>query len=325
MSRLAWVVPACVVAAVVTGGLLGGPALADVPTPSPSPTDTGPSLLQPAPTETPTPTPSPAEAVANLHAAVDTTGALVVTWRAGAGDISYTVTATAPGAVRQAETTGISAAFSDLPAGATVRIRVVAHGPGGDSPPVGITGAIPASVPGVTGARMIAGATGMLVSWRPPASAPSGTRYLVELRGADGAVRSRLVAGTRVTVTGLTSGLVYTGSVTTVTDTGRSRPVSLGGVVWTPPAAPDPGAIVAPQAGASAAATASAVPHTASPALADAPTRRTLVSSPIAAAGLAGLAVVLGGSAIGLLLRRPRPRPGAPIPQTSPVARARRP
>jgi hypothetical protein len=46
-----------------------------------------------------------------------------------------------------------------------------------------------------------------------------------------------------------------------------------------------------------------------------------LVSSPVAAASLAGLAVLLGGIAIGLLLRRPSGRASAPATGTSPIAR----
>ena len=265
---------------------------------------------------TPTPTPSAAAPVSQLRAAVDTRGALVVSWRPGSGDTSFTVTATAAGRAHRADVTVSGASFSGLPAGTTVQIVVVAHGAGGDSTPVSITGAMPSVVRGVTGAAMHPTAAGMLVSWHAPAGVPAGTRYLVELRGADGAVRSRLVTGTSATVTGLTRGVLYTGAITAVTDAGRSAAVPVDGAVWTPPAviAGDP--VAAPLPAPSSAASATEVPHSAAPVLADSPARSTLVSSPIAAAALAGLAVVLGGIAIGLLLRRPRARPAAPLTQS---------
>lgn len=313
MSRLAWVAPACVLAVVVTGALLGGPASADEPTssPSPSPSPTGTTQLLPVlPTPTPTPAPSAAAPVSHLRAAVDTAGDLVVSWRAGAGDTSYTVTATA-GRARRVDTTVPSASFAGLPPGAAVRIVVVAHGPGGNSTPASITGAMPSVVPGVTGAVMRPAAAGMLVSWQPPVDVAVGTRYLVQLQGADGAMRSRLVAGTSTTVTGLTRGVLYTGSITAVTDTGRSAPVPVDGAVWAPPRTVTTGPIAAPLPARSSAPSPSVAPHTAAPVLADSPARSTLVSSPAAAAALAGLAVVLGGIAIALLLRRPR-GPAAP-------------
>ncbi|HET6825358.1 MAG TPA: fibronectin type III domain-containing protein [Amnibacterium sp.] len=313
MSRLAWVAPACVLAAVVTGGLLGGPAAADEPTPSPSPSPTGTTQLLPV-VPSPTPTPSRPSPVTRLRAAVDTTGALVVSWRAGAGDTSYTATVTAQGRARHAGATATSASFSGLPPGATVRIVVIAHGPGGDSTPVSITGAMPSVVPGVTGAAMHPVAAGMLVSWHAPTVA--GVRYLAQLQGADGAVRSRLVSATSATVTGLTRGVLYTGSITVVTDTGRSAPVPVDGAVWTPPLPVAAGPVAAPPPVPSSAPSATLVPHTTTPVLADSPARSTLVSSPIAAAALAGLAVVLGGVAIGLLLRRPRARGTSPLPQS---------
>jgi hypothetical protein len=320
MSRLAWVAPACVLAAVVTGALLGGPASAEEPTssPSPTPSPTGTSQLLPV-LPTPTPTPSAAP-VSQLRAAVDTAGALVVTWRAGSGDTSYTVTATAAGRTHRVEATDTTASFSGLPAGTAVQIVVVARGAGGDSIPVTITGAMPSAVPGVTGAAMHPAAAGMLVSWQAPANVAAGTRYLVQLHGADGAVRSRLVTGTTATVTGLTRGVLYTGSITAVTDTGRSAPVTIDGAVWTPPTTAG-GPIAAPQSAPSSAPSATAVPHTAAPVLADSPARRTLVSSPMAAGALAGVAVLLGGIAIGLLLRRPKARPAAPPTQSSPLVR----
>jgi hypothetical protein len=320
MSRLAWVAPACVLAAVVAVPLLGTPAFADDPASSPSPPPT--SSAAPLPVlPTPTPSASPAAPVTQLRAAVDTAGDLVVTWHAGAGDTAFTVTATAAAHRHRVESSGTSASFSKLPAGATVQIAVVAHGPGGDSAPVRITGAMPSAVPVVTGATMKAAPTGLLVSWQPSPHVAVGTRYLVELRGADGSVHSRMVAGTGVTVTGLTRGRLYTGSITAVTDSGRSAAAGLGGVVWTPPPAPAEGPIAAPPPAASTAPSATAAPHTAAPALADSPTRRTLVSSPVAAVSLAGLAVLLGGIAIGLLLRRPSGRPSAPATGTSPIAR----
>lgn len=315
MSRLAWAAPACVLGAVVTGALLAGPASADEPSSTPSPSPTGTTLLLPV-LPTPTPTPSAAAPVSRLRAAVDTTGALVVSWRAGAGDTSYTVTATAAGRARRDEATTTEASFSGLPAGTAVRIVVVAHGPGGDSSPVSITGAMPSVVPGVTGAAMHAVAAGMLVSWHVPLHVVSGTRYLVQLRGADGAMRSRLVTGTSTTVTGLTRGVLYTGSITAVTDTGRSAPVPVDGAVWTPPAAVATGPVAVPVPSPSSPPSRSAAPHPAAPVLADSRARSPLVSSPVAAAALAGLAVLLGGIAIGLLLRRPRPRSSPPLPQT---------
>lgn len=317
MSRLAWMAPACVLAAVVTGALLGGPASADEPTssPSPSPSPTGTTQLLPV-LPTPTPTPSAAGPVSHLRAAVDTAGALVVSWRAGTGDTSYTVTATAAGRARRIDGTVPGASFSGFPPGTAVRIVVVAHGPGGDSTPVTITGAMPSLVPGVTGAAMHPAAVGMVVSWQAPVNVAVGTRYLVELRGADGAVRSRLVPGTSATVTGLTRGVLYTGSITAVTDTGRSTPVPVDGAVWAPPTTAATGPLAAPLPAASSTPTTRAIPHTAVPVLADSPARSTLVSSPFAAAALAGLAVVLGGIAIGLLLRRPRARPAPPITQS---------
>jgi len=320
MSRLAWVAPACVLAAVVTGALLGAPASADEPTssPSPSPSPTGTTQLLPV-LPTPTPTPSAAAPVSQLRAAVDTAAALVVSWRAGAGDTSYTVTATAAGRDHRVDTPAVGASFAGLPAGSAVRIVVVAHGPGGDSAPVSITGAMPSVVAGVTGAAMSPVAVGMRVSWRAPVGVATGTRYLVQLRGADGAMRSRLVAGTSTTVTDLTRGVLYTGSITAVTDTGRSAPVPVDGAVWTPPPTAATGPVAAPLPAPSSAPPRSATPHTATPVLADSPARSTLVSSPIAAAALAGLAVVLGGIAIGLLLRRPRPRAAPPLTQDARV------
>jgi hypothetical protein len=314
MSRLAWVAPACVLAAVVTGALLSGPAAADEPTPSPSPSPTGTTLPLPV-LPTPTPTASAAAPVSQLRAAVDTAGALVVSWRPGAGDTSYTVTATAAGRARRVDATVAGASFSGLPSGTAVQIVVVAHGPGGDSTPVRITGAMPSVVPGVTGTAMHPAAAGMVVSWHAPAGLAVGTRYLVELHGADGAVRSRMVTGTSATVTGLTRGVLYTGSITVVTDTGRSAPVPVDGAVWTPPPTIATGPLAAPLPVPSSAPSATVVAHTAAPVLADSPARSTLVSSPIAAAALAGLAVVLGGIAIGLLLRRPRVR-AAPLTQS---------
>lgn len=313
MSRLAWVAPACVLAVVVTGALLGAPASADEPTPSPSPSPTGTAQLLPV-LPTPTPSPSAAAPVTRLRAVVDTEGALVVSWGAGSGDTSFTVTVTAAGRVHRADATATSASFSRLPAGTAVQIVVVAHGPGGDSTPVSITWAMPSAVRRVTGAAMHPAAAGMLVSWRAPAGAVGGTRYLVQLHGADGSVRSRMVTGTTATVTGLTRGVLYTGSITAVTDTGRSAPVAVDGAVWTPPATVAGGPVAAPPSVPSSASSAT-VPHTGTPVLADSPARSTLVSSPVAAAALAGLAVVLGGIAIGLLLRRPRPRPAPPLTQ----------
>ena len=155
----------------------------------------------------------------------------------------------------------------------------------------------------------------MLVSWHAPTV--GGVRYLVQLQGADGAVRSRLVSATSATVTGLTRGVLYTGSITVVTDTGRSAPVPVDGAVWTPPlpvAAAGP--VAAPPPVPSSAPSATLVPHTTTPVLADSPARSPLVSSPIAAAAPAGLAGVLGGVAIGLLLRRPRARGTSPLPQS---------
>ncbi|HEV7622563.1 MAG TPA: hypothetical protein VGO26_00385 [Amnibacterium sp.] len=163
----------------------------------------------------------------------------------------------------------------------------------------------------------------MLVSWNPPATLPVGARYLVELRGADGAVRSRMVTGTSITVTGLVRGQLYTGSITTVMDSRRSAAVPVGGAVWVPTSTTASGPVTVPKAAPSSpASAAAAAPHTAAPSLADSPTRHTLVSSPIAAAGLAGLAVVLGGSAIGLLLRRPRASAAASVTQAGRLARA---
>jgi hypothetical protein len=46
------------------------------------------------------------------------------------------------------------------------------------------------------------------------------------------------------------------------------------------------------------------------------------VSSPVAAAGLAGLAVVLGGVAIALLLRRPRAGTSPPGTRANPLVRS---
>jgi hypothetical protein len=111
--------------------------------------------------------------VTQLRAAVDTAGDLVVTWHAGAGDTAFTVTATAAAHRHRVESSGTSASFSKLPAGATVQIAVVAHGPGGDSAPVRITGAMPSAVPVVTGATIKAART---LLWARATSSSSAVR-----------------------------------------------------------------------------------------------------------------------------------------------------
>ncbi|MGN6742580.1 MAG: fibronectin type III domain-containing protein, partial [Amnibacterium sp.] len=271
---------------------------------SPSPSATG----LPLPV-LPTPTPSvvPPAPVGDLQARVDSMGAIDVRWSAQSGDTSYTAVAAGGGRTSRIDTAATSASFPRMPAGAVVLITVTAHGDVGDAPAATVRVTMPAAVPPVTGARMRSSAAGLVVSWTRPSGVPAGTRYLVALTGTEGGSWSRLVDGASVTVTGLTAGRLYAATVTTVTDSGRSTATAVEPVVWSPPAAPaapppaqeaQPGAI--PSVAPTVAQRAADVPQ---------PTaQRTLVSSPLAAAGLAGLAVVLGALAIGLLLRRPRDR-----------------
>lgn len=302
MSRRAWLASACLVSGLLA---VSTPAWADDPTtPTPTPTATSTGLPLPI-LPTPTPTAAAAAPVTGLSATVDGTGAVDAAWRTGSGDRSFTATAIGGGRTLRVETGTTSASFPAMPAATLVTVTVTAHGAGADSAAVTATVRTPAAVPTVTGARMRSVASGLVVSWTT--SAAAGARYLVELTDDAGGHSSRLVSGSSVTLTGLTSGRLYSATVTTVTDTGRSAPAIVPPAVWTPPASDGPA--LAPQqapvgAGAtsapSAAATDAAAPEPAA--------QRTLVSSPLAAAGLAALAVVLGGLAIGLLLRRPRDR-----------------
>jgi len=297
--RVRLLASACVAAGLVGGAALRAAADDTPPTPSPSP-----SVTLPLPV-LPTPSPSAAGAVTRLVATPTGAGSLRVSWQAGAGDESYSVAVRAGGMRTQDDTSDEVADFHGLPGGGVATITVVAHGAAADSAPTSTTAEIPAAVPGVTAARMHLVAAGLIVSWTEPRPRPPGARYLVEVTGTDGTDRTGLVAGDRMTVTGLSSGHLYSATITTVTDAGRSAAVDVSGVIWTPPSA------AAPVAGAPSAVTSPTVRASATPAAAvaapQAPAQRTLVSSPIAAAGLAGLAVVLGTTAIVLLLRRPMP------------------
>ena len=305
MSRRVWFASACLAVAAVTAPSTA--ASADDPTtPSPSPSPTATTMPLPV-LPTASPTAAPPAPVGDLRARVDDTGAVDVTWSAQSGDTSYSAVATGGGRMSRIETTTTSASFSRMPAGVVVLVTVTAHGPDGDAPSATVRVTTPAAVPPVAGARMRAVAAGLVVSWIRPSGVPSGTRYLVALTGTEGGRWSRLVAGAAVTFTGLTSGRLYSATVTTVTDAGRSSAVAVEPAVWAPPAASGP---VAAPGQAQPSTAPSTAPAAAQPdAAAPQPTaQRTLVSSPLAAAGLAGLAVVLGGIAIGLLLRRPRGR-----------------
>jgi hypothetical protein len=303
MPRRVWFASACVIAVLLVQSTALAPAHADDPPGTPTPT---PSSATPTPTlPLPTVSPTPAGPVSHLTAALDRTRGLVATWRPGVGDTGFTAEAAVSGRTRRVETTAARASFSGLPSGMVVRITVTAHGDGGSAGPVSTTFAMPATVAGVAAASMRSVPAGILVSWRAPAAGAPGMRYLVELIGADGSRRSRLVPGSSVTVAGLTRGHLYSATVTAVTEAGRSAPVDVDGVVWLPPSAAGPGVVLPQAPSPSSRLTSPTASVVATPAAAQPTAQRTLVSSPLAAAGLAGLAVILGGLAIGLLLRRP--------------------
>lgn len=303
MSRRVWFASACLLAGTLALGVFAGPASADETTPTPSPTPTATSSGLPLPIlPTPTPSTTLAAPVTALTAAAES-GSLVVSWRTGAGDTGFTVEATAGGTTKRVDTTATTASFPGIRPGAVIRISVIAHNAAGDASPVLTTFTMPAAIAPVTGAAMRATATGLEVAWRPPSDLAPGSRFLVELVQAGSGSRSRLVAASPVTFTALTSGRLYSATITVVSGTSRSAAVDVSAEVWTASAsgAPVPVAPVPVASAARSTATAAADPAIAQPAA-----QRTLVSSPMAAAALAGAAVLLGGLAIGLLLRRPR-------------------
>jgi hypothetical protein len=304
----------CALVAVVLLGPCAGAAVADSPrgsaSPTPTPDGTPPVQLVPV---------APPPAVTGLRfAAGDAGDEVTVLWTGSSAARNYTVQVQGPDSTerRTFETAESSLGLTRVPPGATIRVGIVAHGPGGDSTSADATWTRPAAVPPVASAVLTPTRTGLRVTWVPSSDAPRGSRYVVRIRGADGTVLARTVRGSAVGFAGVRRDTLYSASLVTEAPDGRhSSPFDVSAVLVPalgaappgggPAAPPAPGS--APQA-ATRGGTAPVVPAvdplaTPSPVAASA----TLISSPAMALACAVAALLLGGSAIAVLLRR-RPR-----------------
>ncbi|MDQ1512726.1 MAG: hypothetical protein QOC59_568 [Microbacteriaceae bacterium] len=298
-----------VLATILLLGPLAGAALADPPGGTDSPT--------PTPTATPSqqidPVPAP-PAVTGIRFTPGT-DRVTVSWTGSADARSYTVQVESPTAQRGTfDTRSLSLDLPLVPAGSALRVRIVAHGVAADSAAATGSWTRPSTVPRVASAVLTATRIGLRVTWVPAGGTPSGSRYLVRVRGADGTVLARTVAGSAVAFAGVRRDTLYSASVTTEAPGGRrSAAYDLSAVMVRGSVAAQPGGSPLSSSGGAAGeptrgATAPIVPAvepraTSTAAAASAP----LISSPVVALACAVAAVLLGGSAIIVLLRR-RPR-----------------
>ena len=309
--------------ALVTGALAGvvlvfalaGAALADAPADSATPT--------PAPTSTPTAPPglvrgpAPSAVTGIRFEAGSLPDAVSVSWTGDTTARSYTVRVQNPrGAAERTYDTGSALVrLTGVQPRSVIRVGIVAHGDGGDSPPATADWTQPAAVPAVAAAAIAPTAAGLRVTWTPAPGAPSGLRYLVRVQGADGTILVRTVSGRTVGFAGIARDTIYSASVITESPDGRrSIAVDVDGVLVParsaaqPPLGP-PGAPAGPPvAQPSRGGTAPVAPAVQALPTARAPTTSAaLIATPAAALGCAVAALVLGGTAIIALLRR-RPR-----------------
>lgn len=308
MSGHARAVTVGLVAAILLLGPLAGAAVADPPDgtdpPTPSPTATVPQPI--APVVAP-------PAVTGIRFAPSAgTERLTVSWTGSAAARDYAVQARASGSggTQTYRTTTPSLDLPQPPAGSSLKVRIIAHGPGGDSPAASGSWSRPAAVPPVTSAALTATPAGLRVTWRPAQGTPVGSRYLVHVRSGDGAVLARTVAGSSVGFAGVPRDTLYSASITTEAPDGRrSTAYDVSAVLVPreearadPPLATSSGDRAGePTRGATAPVVPAVEPRaTVAPAAASAP----LISSPAVALACALAAVLLGGSAIAVLLRR---------------------
>ena len=295
-------------AAALLLGPLAGAAAADPPggTDSPTPTPTAASPAQVAPVTAP-----PAVTRIRFSPGADR---VTVSWTGSLAAQRYTVQVRGADA-GTFDTQSPRLELPQVPPGASLRVRIVAHGVGSDSPAATGSWTRPAAVPRVASAALTPTATGLRVTWVAAAGTPAGSRYLVRVQGADGTVLVRAVAGSAVGFAGIRRDTLYSGSITTEAPDGRRSPAYYVSAVMVPdqvapPAADSP---VPPPSGRASGeptrgATAPVVPAvepgaTPSTVAASAP----LISSPAVAFACALAAVLLGAGAITVLLRR-RPR-----------------